>query len=82
MLKKHRKMIAAKSFEFLALGRNSTLDSRVDRSPTEDSAVTDLDYSDGSDSPPDYEEVADAQEMVFNIHNDTLYSKVSARRHF
>ena len=82
MLKKHRKMIAAKSFEFLALGRgNSTLDSRVDRSPTEDSAVTDLDYSDGSDSPPDYEEVADAQEMVFNIHNDTLYSKVSARLH-
>ena len=54
---------AAKSFEFLSLN--------------EDSAVTDLDFSDGSESPPDYEEVADAQEMVFNIHSDTLYSKTS-----
>jgi len=56
-------MIAAKSFEYLSLA--------------EDSAVTDLDYSDGSESPPDYEEVADVQQMVFNIHNDTLYSKTS-----
>ena len=55
---------AAKSFEFLSLN--------------EDSAVTDLDFSDGSESPPDYEEVADAQEMVFNIHSDTLYSKTSS----
>ena len=66
-------MIAAKSFEFLSLA--------------EDSAVTDLDYSDGSDSPPDYEEVADHlggptnhhhHQMVFNLHNDTLYSKTSS----
>ena len=35
---------AAKSFEFLSLN--------------EDSAVTDLDFSDGSESPPDYEEVS------------------------
>jgi len=58
---------ATKSFEFLSLN--------------EDSAVTDLDFSDGSDSPPDYEEVADVQEtqeMVFNIHSDTLYSKTSS----
>jgi TNF receptor-associated factor 4 len=55
---------AAKSFEFLSLN--------------EDSAVTDLDFSDGSESPPDYEEVADAQEMVFNIHSDTLYSKTGS----
>ena len=53
-------MIAAKSFEFLSLA--------------EDSAVTDLDFSDGSESPPDYEEVADVQAMVYNIHNDTLHS--------
>ena len=59
-------MIAARSFEFLSLA--------------EDSAVADLDYhySDGSESPPDYEEVADVQQMVFNIHNDTLYSKTSS----
>ena len=57
-------MISAKSFEFLSLN--------------EDSAVTDLDYSDGSESPPDYEEVADVQEMIFNIHSDTLYSKTSS----
>ena len=57
-------MISAKSFEFLSLA--------------EDSAVTDLDYSDGSDSPPDYEEVADVQEMIFNLHSDTLYSKTSS----
>ena len=41
--------------------------------------MTDLDYSDGSESPPDYEEVADVQkEMIFNIHTDTLYSKTSS----
>ena len=57
-------MLSAKSFEFLSLA--------------EDSAVTDLDFSDGSDSPPDYDEVApDMPEMVFNLHNDTLYSNSS-----
>lgn len=54
-------MIAARSFEYLSLA--------------EDSAVTDLDYSDGSDSPPDYEEVHDVEKMVQNVHNDTVYSK-------
>ena len=54
-------MIAARSFEFLSLA--------------EDSAVTDLDYSDGSESPPDYEEVHDVEKMVQNVHNETVYSK-------
>jgi len=81
-------MIAAKSFEFLSLARprgHSTLDSRLESrldsglASGEDSAVQDCsDYSDGSESPPDYEEVEDAQEMVFNIHNDTLYSKAGS----
>ena len=64
-------MISAKSFEFLSINHHHN----------EDSAVTDLDYSDGSESPPDYEEVADVQqqsEMIFNIHTDTLYSKTSS----
>ena len=65
-------MISAKSFEFLSISHHNT---------NEDSAVTDLDFSDGSESPPDYEEVADVaqrQEMIFNIHTDTLYSKTSS----
>lgn len=52
-------MIAAKSFEFLCLADQH-----------EDSAVTDLDFSDGSESPPDYEEVHDVERMVQNVHNE------------
>merc|ERR1711874_298986 len=73
----HAEMISAKSFEFLSISHHHQHQHQQQHN-NEDSAVTDLDYSDGSESPPDYEEVADVQEMIFNLHTDTLYSKTSS----